>query len=162
MGRWHAACGNHLRSRFDDELRFFKGWIDKPKAVGLDHPHEFRHGAPHGLGHRSVLRPAGLGSRPRDWRDHPRYTRSRHQAGKPLRGRIFRGFRSSPSPPFSGGKCDPGRRLRSRHDARRQKRPVFDSVVSGVPLLNFPGARIASVISTACSTAFQPAGRSFN
>ena len=23
-----------LASKFDDELRFFKGWIDKPKAVG--------------------------------------------------------------------------------------------------------------------------------
>ncbi len=23
-----------LAEKFDDELRFFKGWIDKPKAVG--------------------------------------------------------------------------------------------------------------------------------
>src|SRR4029453_14233135 len=29
-----AGLRKSLASRFDNELRFFKGWIDKPKAVG--------------------------------------------------------------------------------------------------------------------------------
>ena len=40
--RWHGmgrmtfgtALKNSLHRKFDDELRFFRGWIDKPRAVG--------------------------------------------------------------------------------------------------------------------------------
>lgn len=33
MGK-HPGVRKALASRFDEELRFFRGWIDKPKAVG--------------------------------------------------------------------------------------------------------------------------------
>ena len=66
-----AASGlRRFAEKFDDELKFFKGWIDKPKAVGSIIPTSSftaRHMA-------SVIdiavRPAGAGSRAGHRRHH--------------------------------------------------------------------------------------------
>ena len=62
-----------LAEKFDDELKFFKGWIDKPKAVGSIVPTSSDHRPQDGLDRQSEIRPAGARSRSRHRRHHPRH-----------------------------------------------------------------------------------------
>jgi phosphatidylethanolamine/phosphatidyl-N-methylethanolamine N-methyltransferase len=142
-GRWRAVSElrKALAEKFDDELKFFRGWIDKPKAVGSIVPTSSITARQDGLGHRHGLRPCPCSS------------------SDPAPA-------SSPAPSSSAGVkpdnlyCveyseDFVRHLRRNHPASTSSEGdafnldktlgearglTFDSVVSGVPLLNFPVA----------------------
>ena len=48
-----AASGlRRFAEQFYDELKFFKGWIDRPKDGRLNRSHQFRDRASYGLDHR--------------------------------------------------------------------------------------------------------------
>lgn len=130
-----------LARRFDEELRFFKGWIDKPRAVGSIVPTS----SITARKMASVVRPAsGLpvlelgpgtgvitkailetGVAPGNlWsieysEDFVRHLRHDYPGVNIIHGDAF----------------DLDRTLGDRRDT------VFDSIISGVPLLNFPVAQ---------------------
>jgi len=137
----HGKLRQSLARRFDEELRFFKGWMDKPRAVGAIVPTS-------GVTARkmaSVVNPAsGLpvlelgpgtgvitkailqaGVKPENlWsmeysEDFVRHLRTAYPGVNIIQGDAF----------------DLDTTLGDRRDT------VFDSVVSGVPLLNFPVER---------------------
>jgi phosphatidylethanolamine/phosphatidyl-N-methylethanolamine N-methyltransferase len=137
----HQGLRKALAEKFDDELKFFKGWIDKPKAVGSIVPTSSiaarrmasvvnpRSGLPvlevgpgTGVVTRAIL---ALGVKPEnlylveysaDFVDHLR--------------ELFPGVNV-----IQGDAFDLDRTLGELSGT------VFDSVVSGVPLLNFPVAQ---------------------
>ncbi len=146
-----------LASKFDDELRFFKGWIDKPKAVGSIVPTSsvtarrmasvvdpnsglpvLEVGPGTGVITRAIL---ARGIKPENLyaveysEDFVRHL-ERHYAGvNVIRGDAF-----------------------DLDSALGEKRNlVFDSVVSGVPLLNFPVAQRISYLNSLLDRI--PAGR---
>ena len=134
----HQGLRRALAEKFDDELKFFKGWIDKPKSVGSIVPTSSvaarrmasvvdpRSGLPvlevgpgTGVVTRAIL---ALGVRPEnlylvehsaDFVDHLR--------------QLFPGVNI-----IQGDGFDLDGTLGERRGM------MFDSVVSGVPLLNFP------------------------
>jgi len=124
--------------KFDDELKFFKGWIDKPRAVGsivptssitsrrmasVVDPHSglpvLELGAGTGVITKAIL---DRGVKPADlWSieysdDFVSHLRKHYPAVNVIHGDAF----------------DLDATLGDRRDT------VFDSIVSGVPLLNFP------------------------
>lgn len=128
-------------SKFDDELRFFRGWLDKPKAVGsivptssvtskrmasVINPHSglpvLELGPGTGVITRAIL---NQGVRPQDLylieysRDFVDHLRSNFPGVNVIHGDAF----------------DLDKTLGAARDLE------FDAVVSGVPLLNFPVAR---------------------
>lgn len=135
------ARGSGLRKlaeKFDDELKFFKGWIDKPRAVGSIVPTsaitarkmasivDARSGLPvlevgpgTGVVTRAIL---AQGVRPDNLyaveysADFVRHIRRLYPGVKVIEGDAF----------------NLDKTLGDMKDA------VFDSIVSGVPLLNFP------------------------
>ncbi len=135
-----------LVRRFDEELRFFKGWMDKPRAVGSIVPTSsvtarrmasvidtgsalpvLELGPGTGVITRAILeagvRPENLWSveYSEDFVDH---LRERYPGTNIIHGNAF----------------DLDATLGDKRDM------IFDSVVSGVPLLNFPVAqRVAYV-----------------
>jgi phosphatidylethanolamine/phosphatidyl-N-methylethanolamine N-methyltransferase len=137
----HQGLRKALAEKFDDELKFFKGWIDKPKAVGSIVPTSSiaarrmasvvnpRSGLPvlevgpgTGVVTRAIL---ALGVKPEnlylveysaDFVDHLK--------------ELFPGVNV-----IRGDAFDLDRTLGELRET------VFDSVVSGVPLLNFPVAQ---------------------
>jgi phosphatidylethanolamine/phosphatidyl-N-methylethanolamine N-methyltransferase len=137
----HQGLRKALAEKFDDELKFFKGWIDKPKAVGSIVPTSSiaarrmasvvnpRSGLPvlevgpgTGVVTRAIL---ALGVKPEnlylveysaDFVDHLK--------------ELFPGVNV-----IQGDAFDLDRTLGELSGT------VFDSVVSGVPLLNFPVAQ---------------------
>jgi phosphatidylethanolamine/phosphatidyl-N-methylethanolamine N-methyltransferase len=135
-----------LARRFDEELRFFKGWIDKPRAVGSIVPTSsvtarkmatvvnpdsglpvLELGPGTGVITKAILeagvKPENLWSieYSQDFVDHLRLN---YPGVNVIHGDAF----------------DLGKTLGDKRDT------VFDSVISGVPLLNFPVAqRIAYV-----------------
>ena len=137
-----AASGlRKFAKKFDDELKFFKGWIDRPKAVGSIVPTssitarrmasivDIRSGLPvlevgpgTGVITRAILR---HGVRPADLYA----VEYSHDFVKHLR-RNYPGVNV-----IEGDGFDLDATLGDKRDM------VFDSVVSGVPLLNFPVAR---------------------
>lgn len=137
----HGKLRQSLARRFDEELRFFKGWMDKPRAVGAIVPTS-------GVTARkmaSVVNPASgfpvlelgpgtgvitkailqAGVKPENlWsieysEDFVRHLRSAYPGVNTIQGDAF----------------DLDTTLGEKRDT------VFDSVVSGVPLLNFPVER---------------------
>jgi phosphatidylethanolamine/phosphatidyl-N-methylethanolamine N-methyltransferase len=137
----HGKLRQSLARRFDEELRFFKGWMDKPRAVGAIVPTS-------GVTARkmaSVVNPAsGLpvlelgpgtgvitkailqaGVKPENlWsieysEDFVRHLRNAYPGVNIIEGDAF----------------DLDTTLGDQRDT------VFDSVISGVPLLNFPVER---------------------
>ena len=130
-----------LAEKFDDEIRFFKGWMDRPKAVGSIVPTS----SVTARRMASIVDPhvgtAGARGRARHRRDHARDPGARREARKPLRGRVFRRFRAAPASALPAASTSSRAMLsistRRSANLREQK---FDSVVSGVPLLNFPVA----------------------
>ena len=136
-----AASGlRKFAQRFDDELKFFKGWIDKPKAVGSIIPTssvtarkmasviDVRSGLPAlevgpgtGVITRAILR---HGVKPQDLyaveysHDFVLHLRRNYPGVNVIEGDAF----------------DLDRTLRDMAGV------TFDAVVSGVPLLNFPVA----------------------
>jgi phosphatidylethanolamine/phosphatidyl-N-methylethanolamine N-methyltransferase len=136
-----AASGlRKFAKKFDDELKFFKGWIDKPKAVGSIVPTSsvtarkmasiidvgsglpvLEVGPGTGVITRAILR---RGVRPADLYA----VEYSHDFVKHLR-RNYPGIKV-----IEGDGFDLDATLGDRRDI------VFDSVVSGVPLLNFPVA----------------------
>ena len=153
----HQGLRKALAEKFDDELKFFKGWIDKPKAVGSIVPTSSiaarrmasvvnpRSGLPvlevgpgTGVVTRAIL---ALGVKPEnlylveysaDFVDHLR--------------ELFPGVNL-----IQGDAFDLDRTLGELNDA------VFDSVVSGVPLLNFPVAQRVRYVESLLDRI--PAGR---
>src|SRR4051794_25534222 len=130
-----------LADKFDDELKFFKGWIDKPKAVGSIVPTSSvtarkmasivnpKSGLPvlevgpgTGVITRAIL---ALGVRPEDLYtveyspDFARHLRRLYPRVNVVEGDAF----------------DLAATLGDKSGL------IFDSVVSGVPLLNFPVAQ---------------------
>jgi len=127
--------------KFDDELRFFKGWIDRPKSVGSIVPTssvtarrmasviDLNSGLPvlevgpgTGVITRAIL---ARGVKPKNLYTveySPEFVRHLRQH--------FRDVNV-----IEGDAFDLGRTLGDRQDLR------FDSVISGVPLLNFPVER---------------------
>ena len=130
-----------LAEKFDDELRFFKGWIDKPKSVGsivptssiaarrmasVVDPHSglpvLEVGPGTGVITRAIL---ALGVKPENLYlveysdDFVRHLEAHFAGVNVIKGDAF----------------DLDATLGDRRGM------VFDSVVSGVPLLNFPVAR---------------------
>jgi phosphatidylethanolamine/phosphatidyl-N-methylethanolamine N-methyltransferase len=130
-----------LAEKFDDELKFFKGWIDKPKAVGSIVPTSSvtarkmasivnpKSGLPvlevgpgTGVITRAIL---ALGVRPEDLYtveyspDFARHLRRLYPRVNVIEGDAF----------------DLAATLGDKSGL------IFDSVVSGVPLLNFPVAQ---------------------
>lgn len=137
-----AASGlRKFAEKFDDELRFFKGWIDKPKAVGSIIPTgsvtanrmatviDTKSGLPvlevgpgTGVITKAILR---RGVKPADL-----YTvEYSHDFVTHLR-RNFAGVNV-----IEGDGFNLDQALGDKRDM------IFDSVISGVPLLNFPVAR---------------------
>ncbi|MCO5147538.1 MAG: class I SAM-dependent methyltransferase [Aquamicrobium sp.] len=137
----HGKLRQSLARRFDEELRFFKGWMDKPRAVGAIVPTS-------GVTARkmaSVVNPASglpvlelgpgtgvitkailqVGVKPENlWsieysEDFVRHLRNAYPGVNIIQGDAF----------------DLDTTLGDRRDT------VFDSVISGVPLLNFPVER---------------------
>jgi hypothetical protein len=86
-----AASGlRKFAQKFDDELKFFKGWIDKPKAVGSIIPTSSVT-ARRMASVVDIGRPAcPCSSRSRNRRHHQGDPETRREAGRPLHGRIFR------------------------------------------------------------------------
>ena len=137
-----AASGlSKFAKKFDDELKFFKGWIDRPKAVGSIVPTssvtarrmasivDIHSGLPvlevgpgTGVITKAIL---GRGVKPSDLYA----VEYSHDFVKHLR-RNYPGVNVIEGDGFD---------LETTLDDRRDI--VFDSVVSGVPLLNFPVAR---------------------
>ncbi|MER8499217.1 phospholipid N-methyltransferase PmtA [Mesorhizobium sp. M0208] len=137
-----------LAEKFDDELKFFKGWIDKPKAVGSIVPTSSvtarkmasivdpKSGLPvlevgpgTGVITRAIL---AQGIKPENLyaveyaTDFVRHLRQLYPGVNVIEGDAFN------LDATLGDRCD----------------LIFDSVISGVPLLNFPVAqRIAYVES---------------
>ncbi|MCX7305559.1 MAG: class I SAM-dependent methyltransferase [Hyphomicrobiales bacterium] len=130
-----------LASKFDDELKFFKGWIDKPRAVGSIVPTSsvtarrmasivdttsglpvLEVGPGTGVITRAILR---LGVQPKDLVT----VEYSHDFVSHLR-RNFPGVTVIEGDGFNLDKT-----LGDRSDTK------FDCVVSGVPLLNFPVTR---------------------
>jgi phosphatidylethanolamine/phosphatidyl-N-methylethanolamine N-methyltransferase len=134
----HQGLRKALAEKFDDELKFFKGWIDKPKAVG------------------SIVPTSSIAARRMasvvDARSGLPVLEVGPGTGVVTRAILARGVRPENlylveySPDFVG-------HLRSQFpgvnviqgdafdldETLGEKRGmVFDSVVSGVPLLNFP------------------------
>lgn len=130
-----------LASKFDDELRFFKGWIDKPKAVGSIVPTSsvtarrmasvidpdaglpvLEVGPGTGVITRAIL---ARGIKPENLyaveysEDFVRHLEAHYPGVNVIRGDAF----------------DLDTTLGDKRDL------IFDSVISGVPLLNFPVAR---------------------
>ena len=60
-----------LASKFDDELKFFKGWIDKPRAVGSIVPTSSVTARRMASIIDIDVRPAGARGRARHRRHHP-------------------------------------------------------------------------------------------
>ena len=127
-----------LATKFDDELRFFKGWIDKPKAVGSIIPTssvtarrmasviDANSGLPvlevgpgTGVITRAIL---ARGIKPENLHaveyseDFVRHLKKHYPGVDVIQGDAF----------------DLDKTLGDKRDM------IFDSVVSGVPLLNFP------------------------
>ncbi|GLS31970.1 phosphatidylethanolamine N-methyltransferase /phosphatidyl-N-methylethanolamine N-methyltransferase [Mesorhizobium albiziae] len=127
-----------LATKFDDELRFFKGWIDKPKAVGSIVPTSsvtarrmasvidpnsglpvLEVGPGTGVITRAIL---ARGIKPENLHaveyseDFVRHLRKHYPGVDVIQGDAF----------------DLDKTLGDKRDM------IFDSVVSGVPLLNFP------------------------
>jgi phosphatidylethanolamine/phosphatidyl-N-methylethanolamine N-methyltransferase len=127
-----------LATKFDDELRFFKGWIDKPKAVGSIIPTssvtarrmasviDANSGLPvlevgpgTGVITRAIL---ARGIKPENLHaveyseDFVRHLKKHYPGVDVIQGDAF----------------DLDKTLGDKRDV------IFDSVVSGVPLLNFP------------------------
>ena len=130
-----------LASKFDDELRFFKGWIDKPKAVGSIVPTSsvtarrmasvvdpgsglpvLEVGPGTGVITRAIL---ARGIKPENLyaveysEDFVRHLEDHYPGVNVIQGDAF----------------DLNKTLGDKRGLR------FDSVISGVPLLNFPVAR---------------------
>lgn len=142
----HHKLRESLARRFDEELRFFKGWIDKPRAVGSIVPTSgvtarrmasvvdpssglpvLELGPGTGVITKAILQ---AGIRPEDlWsieysEDFVRHLRRDYPGVNIIQGDAF----------------DLDETLGDKRGT------VFDSVISGVPLLNFPVAkRIAYV-----------------
>jgi phosphatidylethanolamine/phosphatidyl-N-methylethanolamine N-methyltransferase len=137
-----------LASKFDNELRFFKGWIDKPKAVGSIVPTSsvtarrmasvidpnsglpvLEVGPGTGVITRAIL---ARGIKPENLyaveysADFVRHLR-RHYAGVNV---------------IQGDAFDLDKTLGKKRDL------VFDSVISGVPLLNFPVAQRVNYLNS--------------
>ncbi len=127
-----------LATKFDDELRFFKGWIDKPKAVGSIIPTSsvtarrmasvidpnsglpvLEVGPGTGVITRAIL---ARGIKPENLHaveyseDFVRHLKKHYPGVDVIQGDAF----------------DLDKTLGDKRDM------IFDSVVSGVPLLNFP------------------------
>jgi phosphatidylethanolamine/phosphatidyl-N-methylethanolamine N-methyltransferase len=127
-----------LATKFDDELRFFKGWIDKPKAVGSIVPTSsvtarrmasvidpnsglpvLEVGPGTGVITRAIL---ARGIKPENLHaveyseDFVRHLKKHYPGVDVIQGDAF----------------DLDKTLGDKRDV------IFDSVVSGVPLLNFP------------------------
>jgi phosphatidylethanolamine/phosphatidyl-N-methylethanolamine N-methyltransferase len=152
-----AGLRKSLASRFDNELRFFKGWIDKPKAVGsivptssvtarrmasVIDPHSglpvLEVGPGTGVITRAIL---GRGVKPENLyaveysEDFVRHLRRHYPHVNVIQGDAF----------------DLDKTLGDKNGL------VFDSVVSGVPLLNFPVAQRISYLNSLLDRI--PAGR---
>ncbi len=152
-----AGLRKSLASRFDHELRFFKGWIDKPKAVGsiiptssvtarrmasVIDPHSglpvLEVGPGTGVITRAIL---GRGIKPENLfaieysEDFVRHLRHHYPQVNVIQGDAF----------------DLDTTLGDRRGL------VFDSVISGVPLLNFPVAQRISYLNSLLDRI--PAGR---
>jgi phosphatidylethanolamine/phosphatidyl-N-methylethanolamine N-methyltransferase len=146
-----------LASKFDDELRFFKGWIDKPKAVGSIVPTSsvtarrmasvidpnsglpvLEVGPGTGVITRAIL---ARGIKPESLyaveysEDFVRHLRRHYPRVNVIRGDAF----------------DLDKTLGENRNL------VFDSVISGVPLLNFPVAQRISYLNSLLDRI--PAGR---
>ena len=137
----HHKLRQSLARRFDEELRFFKGWMDKPRAVGAIVPTSgvtarkmasvvdpssglpvLELGAGTGVITKAILQ---AGVRPENlWsieysEDFVRHLRRVYPQVDFIHGDAF----------------DLDKTLGDRRDT------MFDSVISGVPLLNFPVER---------------------
>ena len=146
-----------LASRFDEELRFFKGWIDKPKAVGSIIPTSsvtarrmasvinaasglpvLEVGPGTGVITRAIL---GVGIKPENLyaveysEDFVRHLRRHYPGVNVIQGDAF----------------DLDETLGDKSGL------VFDTVVSGVPLLNFPVERRIGYLNSLLDR--MPAGR---
>jgi phosphatidylethanolamine/phosphatidyl-N-methylethanolamine N-methyltransferase len=146
-----------LASKFDDELRFFKGWIDKPKAVGSIVPTSsvtarrmasvidpnsglpvLEVGPGTGVITRAIL---ARGIKPESLyaveysEDFVRHLRRHYPRVNVIQGDAF----------------DLDKTLGENRNL------VFDSVISGVPLLNFPVAQRISYLNSLLDRI--PAGR---
>ncbi len=144
----HAKMKERFVRRFDDEIRFFRGWMTKPKAVGAIMPTSARMarrmaslidtgsglpvlelGPGTGVITRAIL---AQGVRPENLyaveysTDFVRHLRSLYPGVNVIEGDAFN--------------------LNATLGDKRDM--VFDSVVSGVPLLNFPVAQRVAYIES--------------
>lgn len=146
-----------LAGKFDEELRFFKGWVDKPKAVGAIIPTssvtakrmasviDTQSGLPvlelgpgTGVITKAIL---AHGVAPQNL-----YTIEYSEDFVQHLNKRFEGINV-----IHGDAFDLDKTLGDKRDL------VFDSVISGVPLLNFPVARRIQYIEDLLSRI--PAGR---
>lgn len=153
----HHKLRESLARRFDEELRFFKGWIDKPRAVGSIVPTSgvtarrmasvvdpssglpvLELGPGTGVITKAILQ---AGIRPEDlWsieysEDFVRHLRRDYPGVNIIQGDAF----------------DLDETLGDKRGT------VFDSVISGVPLLNFPVAKRVAYVEDLLDRI--PAGR---
>ena len=130
-----------LAEKFDDELRFFKGWIDKPKAVGSIVP----------TSSVTARRMASVIDSTRAFRfsrSDPAPVSSPAPSSPAVSGR--KTSTQSNIPPISSAICGAtiagvnvieGDAFDLDNTLGEIRNMMFDSVVSGVPLLNFPVAQ---------------------
>jgi len=153
----HQGLRKALAEKFDDELKFFKGWIDKPKAVG------------------SIVPTSSIAARRMASVVNPRSGLPVLEVG-PGTGVVTRAILALGVKPenlylveYSADFVDhlkelfPGVNV-IRGDAfdldgtlGELRETVFDSVVSGVPLLNFPVAQRVRYVESLLDRI--PAGR---
>ena len=126
--------------KFDDELKFFKGWIDKPKAVGSIVPTSSVTARRMASVVDTQVGPAGARSRTRHRRHHQGDPCARRETREPLRGRIFARFRRHLRRHYPGVNVIEGDAFDLDETLGDKRDTMFDCVVSGVPLLNFPVA----------------------
>ncbi len=137
-----------LASKFDDELRFFKGWIDKPKAVG------------------SIVPTSSVTARRMASVINPNSGLPVLEVG-PGTGVITRAILARGIKPenlyaveysedfvghlrrhYPGVNVIQGDAFNLDKTLGEDRNLVFDSVISGVPLLNFPVARRISYLNS--------------
>ena len=138
-----AASGlRKFAEKFDDELKFFKGWIDKPKSGRLHRSHKFRDGEAHGLDHRHEIRTCRCSRSDPAPASSPRRSCSHGVKPSDLYAVEYsHDFVTHLRRNYPGVNVIEGDGFDLDETLGDRSGMIFDSVVSGVPLLNFPVQR---------------------
>ena len=128
-----------LAAKFDDEFRFFRGWMAHPRTTGSIVPTSAITARRMASNIDLASGLPGAGDRPRHRRHHPGHSGARRQARQPLRGGVYQPhFVRHLRRDFPGINVIEGDAFDLDRTLGPDAPPLFDCVISGLPLLNFP------------------------